>query len=79
MLNPGDKYILERYYQDIDDKDKAINQTKIEDAWQNRSVYVFTENNKLYNIDEYIDDSFYAERNTYTSDKFKNVNWEIPG
>ena len=79
MLNPGDKYILERYYQDIDDKDKAIKQTKIEDAWQNRSVYVFTENNKLYNIDEYINDSFYTENNTYTSDNFKNVNWEIPG
>ena len=32
ILNPGDKYILERYYQDIDNKDIAIKQTKIEDA-----------------------------------------------
>jgi hypothetical protein len=68
-INPGDKYRLE-----IEESDGQIDSSN----WQHTSVYILTDNNKLYNIDGYIEFSKRID-GTYVSDDFKYVTWDIPG
>lgn len=70
LLNPGDKYILSTnsgYTQEESNKISIFDK-----AWMNTSYYVFTENKKLYNIDDYIETN-QSESDSYSSDDFKNV------
>lgn len=74
-LNPGDMYILERdsggnYDEDLD----ALNNIN---EWQHTATYIFTENNKLYNIDGFV--TYSANRDSYVFEDFENVKWDIPG
>lgn len=65
LLNPGDKYMLSKTGQD----DKF-------DDWAHISTYVFTENQKIYNIDKYITYSSSVNTNDST---WNIVNWDVPG
>lgn len=58
-LNPGDEY---RLVDPVDD-----------DIWKFTSKYIFTENSKLYNIDDYI------KTVKSEDDVFSNVTWDVPG
>lgn len=87
LLNPGDEYILIRDAKDPEDNSNGYTDedysdfartAEIEKAWVNTSVFVYTENKKLYNIDDYIDWDK-AEQSKYNADSFKHVKWEIPG
>ena len=67
---PNDKYIL-----NPEDKYEIVVETK-EDGdngdvlWQKTNYYIYTKNNKLYNINKYI---------SVNTDGYKSVSWDIPG
>ena len=50
----------------------------VDKAWVNTSLFVYTENKKLYNIDDYIKWND-VDENTTNNNDFNPVNWEIPG
>lgn len=87
ILNPGDQYIIikeaEEHEKDSNGyKDHEDNYLKwkadVDKAWVNTSLFVYTENKKLYNIDDYIKWND-VDENTTNNNDFKPVNWEIPG
>lgn len=75
FLNPGDKYILSIYdennnnYENLEKVQKILN-------WQHLTPYILTNENKLYNIDGYIE---LSSTNLSNREDFKNVKWDIPG
>lgn len=81
-INPGDKYILEKY--EIDDNGVELSHgeiNKISDRnkfWQHVSTYILTENNKLYNIDNLIDCKA-GNGGAYINKDFQDVSWDVPG
>lgn len=75
-LNPGDMYILEKDT-NSGSYNETIEQINKNNLWQHTSTYVFTENNKLYNIDGFIE--YAPNRSTYTLEDFYNVKWDVPG
>lgn len=67
-LNPGDGYILDL----PDDNNNDY-------LWKYLATYVFTDNSKLYNIDDYIQLSNISDSATVLQSEFKNVTWDVPG
>ena len=65
-INPGDEYILSV---EEDDEVKSL--------YQNTSIYIYTKNNKLYNINSYIEVS--KQVDTSVNGAFNNVTWDVPG
>lgn len=64
-LNPGDAYII------------SGEDTGIINNWKHTSIYVLTENNKLYDITSFVELS--NNSNVIQSSDFKNVKWDVSG
>lgn len=76
-LNPGDMYILEKNAGS--DYDQTLEKINKESLWQHTSTYIFTENNKLYNIDKFVEFSADRSSSTYLLEDFNHIKWDVPG
>lgn len=70
-LSPGDKYILTYT--------KNSEENKYEDIinWQHLTLYALTDDNKLYNINNYI--NFRPASSSELSEDYEPISWEVPG
>lgn len=79
-LNPGDKYLL---VLDSDETEGNKNFKELIDTinekafWRHLAPYVLTDENKLYNIEQYL--KLQAAKNVYNREDYIPVTWEIPG
>lgn len=69
FLNPGDKYILQ-----TDESSEDLDKLK---SWQRLNPFILTDDNKLYDINGYI--NLIANSNTSASSDYKSISWEVPG
>lgn len=75
FLNPGDKYILGvesngSYYKTLEELNAAL-------EWQHLTPYILTDENKLYNVNGYVEIQQIKE--VVNRDDFKPITWDIPG
>lgn len=79
-LNPGDGYRLEcgdkKENEDESDVARMLELDK-QSKWQHTGVFVMTENQKLYNIDAFV--QLDVAHDTYTTDDWRSVKWDVPG
>lgn len=75
-LSPGDEYLL-YYKNDKGESEDLLSSSTEKLNWQHLNLYVLTDENKLYRINNYI--NFRTEQDVETSTDYKPISWEIPG
>ena len=75
-LSPGDEYLL-YYKNDKGELEDLLSSSTEKLNWQHLNLYVLTDENKLYRINNYI--NFRTEQDVETSTDYKPISWEIPG
>lgn len=76
-LTAGDKYILLCKGDDGETYEDLLNGTNKKLNWQHLNLYALTDENKLYNINGYI--NFQVGKDLEMLDDYQPISWEIPG